>query len=166
MQEENIKTGKVIRLNVNRAVVQVDHALTCSGADPGCPYNAMFFGVTTPKTLEVEAENVVQAKVDDWVKLALPARQLTQAVIWIYGTAILMFFLGLAFGAFVAKWFALNPELTMSFTGLAAMIVAAIAIRKLDRHYRPQYRVIQILRPGDLQRKELHPGWHGRIDKG
>lgn len=166
MLEENVKTGRVIRVQDNQAVVRVDHALTCSGNDPGCPYNAMYFGVTTPETLEVEAENVVHAAAGDWVKLALPSRQLTQAMLWIYGTALFLFFMGLGIGALVAEWLVLSSELTMTAGGFLFLLLAIIAIRKLDRRYRPHYRIIQILRPGDLQRKELHPGLHGRIGKG
>lgn len=159
-QEENIKNGKVIQVQNHMARVQVEHALTCSGADPGCPYNAMYFGVTTSRILEVEAENLVGAGVGDWVKLALPARQVTQAVLWVYGSALILFFVGIIIGTFLAKWLSLNSELTMTFTSVVFLIVAVLLIRKLDKRYRPHYRIIQIMSATDFQRKNLHPGLH------
>lgn len=163
MQTENIKIGRVTRMHDRLAMVQVDHALTCSGADPGCPYNAMYFGVTTPQTIEVEAENLVQAEVGDWVRVALPSRQVTQAVIWTYGTALVLFFMGLGLGALLADWLPLIPELTMSLSGLGALILSIILIRQLDKRYKPHYRIIHILQEKDFYEKQLHPGLHPDI---
>ncbi len=160
MQTENIKTGRVTRLHDHYAMVQVDHALTCSGADPGCPYNSMYFGVITPQTIEVEAENLVQAEVGDWVRVALPSRQVTQAVTWTYGTALTLFFLGLGLGALLADWLPLIPELTMTLSGLGALILSIILIHQLDKRYQPHYRIIQILQAEDFYEKQLHPGVH------
>lgn len=63
MSDENNKIGTVVKCDDHQAIVRVQHALTCVDADPSCPYNAMYFGMTIPETLEMTAENHLNANV-------------------------------------------------------------------------------------------------------
>jgi len=151
MSEENTKIGTVVKCDDHQAIVRVQHALTCTGADPGCPYNAMYFGVTTPETLEITAENHVNANVGDLVAIALSSHKLVQAVFYTFGIPLLFFFGGIAIGSKLNRWYSNAEELGTIIGGILALILSLIVVKTLGKHFKPDYRIIKILKLNDIQ---------------
>lgn len=146
----NYKTGKVLQVNGETALVRLQHALTCSGADPGCPYNAMFFGVTTAEYLTVEAKNTINARVGDYVTVLLPSGNLMQAVGYVYGTLFIAFIVSLLAGHGFAVLLHLKDAGPMIGSVIIVMSAALFLIRKLDKKYSPEYKIVKIVDAQEL----------------
>ena len=147
---EVIKAGRVLKISGEKATVQIAHALTCSGDDPNCPYNAMYFDVTTGKTIEVEAENVMNAEVGDLVNVRLPSQHLLKGVAFVYGGLMLVIVGMLLAGCFLSKLLHFSAALLMVFAGILSIFLGAKLLCILDRRFHPQYTIVQIVQSHQL----------------
>lgn len=154
MLSEQVRAGKVLRLVGGKAVVRIEHALACSGHDRKCPYNAMYFGLSVDRYLEVEADNTAQARVGDWVEVGLPSRSLRWAIGAVYGSLLAALWLGLTIGCLLSRHFPAHETLTLTIASSLGLVLGVVVLRLLDRRYRPNYRVVGILGQGPQAPRE------------
>lgn len=131
-QNESLKTFRVIKTTTDEATVQIAHPLTCAGYNPNCPYNAMYFDVTTGKTIEVEAENVMNAEVRDLLNVRLPSQHLLKGVAFVYGRLMLVTSGMVVAGWFLSKLLHFSAALLMIFTGFLSIFPGTKLLRILD----------------------------------
>jgi len=109
----------------------------------------MYFGITVPQHLEVEADNPVGARPGEWVEVALPSRQLLRAVVLVYGSLFLAFWLGVLLGWMVARLAHIPQAPLLGIGGALGLTIGVRWLRWLDRNYRPSYRVATVFRRAD-----------------
>ena len=130
--------GQVIELKNNLAVVRMRRTEACAKC------RACLAGMTE-KDMIVEAENMCDAQVDDWVEIEIQTNGFLYAVLVMYGLPFVAFIVGVlgAYFLFAPSMSVVSGDLLSFGVGIVFMLLAFLWIRSQehrweDKKYRPR----------------------------
>ncbi|MBQ4347670.1 MAG: SoxR reducing system RseC family protein [Firmicutes bacterium] len=130
--------GRVINTKENLAVVKLRRTEACAKCR-GC-----IAGMKKDEML-VEAENLCDAKVNDWVELELRENGFLSAVLIMYGIPLVFFIVGIFVGYMLISPLipGLLPEITSLIFGCIGLALASLWIRsREDKWKQKKYRPV------------------------
>ena len=122
------KTGRIIGVNQNRAIVQIDRTGECGDKCAGCS------GGCDIPTIEVEVENTLDAKKGDYVNIVMEHKTLISSSFILYTIPLIAFILGVFIGVKSSNYYMFgDDEIIGLITGFLALIITYSLISFLTR---------------------------------
>lgn len=137
-------TGRVCKVNGNRATIEVKRSTTCGVKCYQCTAPCSVNGVF------VEVRNTVHADVDDWVEIETNTRFILALSFITYIVPILLLILGVFAGGTIHEQLELNinQDLFMILTGFLTFSFTFLILKQVERHLKNQgerYRITRKL---------------------
>lgn len=90
-----------------------------------CGHCKACFSGYIEQDMDIDAKNLCEAEVGDWVELELQDNAFLKAILISYGIPLIGFFIGLFFGYFVVSPMVPLPQSLVSFTlGMAGVLIS------------------------------------------
>ncbi len=155
------RPGVVIETDGIHARVKMEKGVSCG--DKGCPLSSSWIDDSQSNFYVVDAQNTIRASVGDQVLVELPDSAALSVAFLIY---LFPLFVPLT-AYFVLRLFVHSPVLF--FLGiLGGIVFSVVLIRRLDRSFIPDYRIVEFLGSGDCHLcpflEKESPGSSGKME--
>lgn len=131
--------GTVNKVEGNYVFVTIERQDMC-GSCHACQV------LSNPKKCEIKCLNNKKCKVGDTVRISLDDSRFLKSTFIMYGIPLIFFFIGLAVGAEIAKFFGFSSEELCMIIGAVGMLVLSyLIIHRLDNKKKYEKMLPQIV---------------------
>ncbi|MGB3368909.1 MAG: SoxR reducing system RseC family protein [Acidaminobacteraceae bacterium] len=123
------KTGIIVRINKNRAIVQIDKTGECGDKCEGCS------AACNVPHIEVELENTLNASIGDYVNIVAKQSTLISSSFILYTIPLLAFIVGIFAGVKISDYYMFaDSELIAITSGFLFLVLSYLIISLITKN--------------------------------